>query len=192
MAIKSNDLKAAVNNKYNQTTEAISKQEAVITTTKNENRGRRRIYKTDDAVKNVNGYIYLVDYLYLCKLSYTLEKTQTNLINVLLEDLYKYFETSGKSIDDMKMLTGKDQILHDRNPDECIKVNLRLFKDVHAKYVTYRKKDDVTIADFFAAVMDYHIYNNKDLQPQLKEDPYLEKANLKIVSMNGKARFRNA
>lgn len=187
---KNNGLAAAVNNKYNQTTEAVSKQKAVMTTTKNENRGRRRIYKTDDAVKNINGYIYLVDYLYLCKLSYTLEKTQTNLINVLLEDLYKYFETSGKSFDSMKMLTGEDKILHDRNPDECIKVNLRLFKDVHAKYIEYREKYNLTIADFFAAVMDYHIYNNKDLQTQLKEDPYLEKANLKIVSMNGKARFR--
>lgn len=187
-----NKLAAAIKSRNNQIKEAVSQQEAVITKDKNENRGRRRIYKTDDAVKNINGYIYLVDYLYLCKLSYTLEKTQTNLINVLVEDLCKYFGIPGKSIDTMKMLTGKDNILHDRNPDECIKVNLRLFKDVHAKYVKYRKKEDVTIADFFAAVMDYHIHNNKDLQPQLKEDPYLEKANLKIVSMKGNARFRKA
>lgn len=187
-----NRLEAAVKNNHNRIKEAVSQQEAVMTTTKNENRGRRRIYKTNDAVKNINGYIYLVDYKYLCNLSYTLEKTQTNLINVLVEDLCKYFEIPGNSIDTMKMLTGKDKILYGRNQDECIKVNLRLFKDIHAKYVTYRKKDDVTIADFFAAVMDYHIHNNKDLQPQLKEDPYLEKANLKIVSMNGKARFRNA
>lgn len=185
-------LEAAVKINHNRIKEAVSQQEAVITKDKNENRGRRRIYKTNDAVKNINGYIYLVDYIYLCKLSYTLEKTQTNLINVLVEDLCKYFGIPGNSIDTMKMLTGKDNILHDRNPDECIKVNLRLFKDVHAKYVKYRKKEDVTIADFFAAVMDYHIYNNKDLQPQLKEDPYLEKANLKIVSMKGNARFRKA
>ena len=183
-------LEAAVKNNHNRIKEAVSQQEAVITKDKNENRGRRRIYKTDDAVKNINGYIYLVDYLYLCKLSYTLEKTQTNLINVLVEDIYKYFETPGKSIDTMKMLTGEDQILHDRNPDECIKVNLRLFKDVHAKYVTYREKYNLTIADFFAAVMDYHKKHNKDLQ--LKEDPYLENANLKIVSMKGSPRFRKA
>ena len=187
-------LEAAVKNNHNRIKEVVSQQEAVITKDKNENRGRRRIYKTDDAVKNVNGYIYLVDYKYLCKLSYTLEKTQTNLINILLEDLYKYFETPGKSYDTMKM-TG-DNILQDRNPDACIKVNLRLFKDVHAKYVKYRKKEDITIADFFAAVMDYHIYNNPGLE--LKEDTYLENAiksgKLKIVSMNGKgkARFRNA
>lgn len=187
-----NKLEAAVKNNHNRIKEAVSQQEAVITKDKNENRGRRRIYKTNDAVKNINGYIYLVDYKYLCNLAYTLEKTQTNLINVLLEDLYKYFETPGKSFNTMKMLTGEDKILHDRNQDECIKVNLRLFKDIHAKYIEYREKYSLTIADFFAAVMDYHIYNNKDLQTQLKEDPYLEKANLKIVSMNGKARFRNA
>lgn len=187
-----NRLEAAVKNNHNRIKEAVSQQEAVMTTNKNENRGRRRIYKTDDAVKNINGYIYLFDYKYLCKLSYTLEKTQTNLINVLVEDLYKYLKTPGNSINNMKMLTGKDQILHDRNQDECIKVNLRLFKDVHAKYVAYREKYNLTIADFFAAVMDYHIYNNKDLQPKLKEDPYLENANLKIVSMKGSPRFRKA
>lgn len=186
-----NKLEAAVKNNHNRIKEAVSQQEAVITKDKNENRGRRRIYKTNDAVKNINGYIYLVDYIYLCKLSYTLEKTQTNLINVLVEDLCKYFGIPGKSIDTMKM-TG-DNILQDRNQDECIKVNLRLFKDVHAKYVKYRKKEDITIADFFAAVMDYHIKNNPDLQPKkLKEDPYLEKANLKIISMKGSPRFRKA
>lgn len=185
-----NRLEAAVKNNHNRIKEAVSQQEAVITKDKNENRGRRRIYKTNDAVKNINGYIYLVDYLYLCNLSYTLEKTQTNLINVLVEDLCKYFGIPGKSIDTMKILTGEDKILHDRNQDECIKVNLRLFKDVHAKYVKYRKKEDITIADFFAAVMDYHRKYNEDLQ--LKEDPYLEKANLKIVSMKGSPRFRKA
>ena len=186
-------LEAAVKINHNRIKEAVSQQEAVMTKDKNENRGRRRIYKTNDAVKNINGYIYLVDYKYLCNLAYTLEKTQTNLINVLVEDLCKYFGIPGKSIDTMKMLTGEDKILHDRNQDECIKVNLRLFKDVHAKYVKYRKKEDITIADFFAAVMDYHIKNNPDLQPKkLKEDPYLEKANLKIISMKGSPRFRKA
>ena len=91
-------LEAAVKINHNRIKEAVSQQEAVITKDKNENRGRRRIYKTNDAVKNINGYIYLVDYLYLCKLSYTLEKTQTNLINTLLEDFYKYLETPGKSM----------------------------------------------------------------------------------------------
>lgn len=188
-----NKLAAELENRNNQIKEAVSQQEAVITKDKNENRGRRRIYKTNDAVKNINGYIYLVDYKYLCNLAYTLEKTQTNLINVLVEDLCKYFEIPGKSIDTMKMLTGEDKILYDRYPDECIKVNLRLFKDVHAKYVKYRKKEGITIADFFAAVMDYHIKNNPDLQPKkLNEDPYLENANLKIVSMKGSPRFRKA
>ena len=69
-----NRLAAELENRNNQIKEAVSQQEAVITKDKNENRGRRRIYKTNDAVKNVNGYIYLVDYKYLCKLSYTLEK----------------------------------------------------------------------------------------------------------------------
>ena len=181
-------LEAAVKNRHNQIKEAVSQQEAVITKNKNENRGRRRIYKTNDAVKNVNGYIYLVDYLYLCKLSYTLEKTQTNLINTLLEDLYSYLEMPGKSIHSMGIQ--EDQIKQDRESESCVKVNLRLFKNVHAKYVAYREKYSLTIADFFAAVMDYHIKNNPDLE--LKENPYLEKANLKIVSMNGKARFRKA
>ena len=183
-----NRLEAAVKNNHNRIKEAVSQQEAVMTTNKNENRGRRRIYKTNDAVKNINGYIYLVDYLYLCKLSYTLEKTQTNLINTLLEDFYKYLETPGKSIDTMGVQ--EDQIKYDRESESCVKVNLRLFKDVHAKYVEYREKYNLTIADFFASVMDYHIKNNPGLE--LKEDPYLEKANLKIVSMKGSPRFRKA
>ena len=54
-----NRLEAAVKNNHNRIKEAVSQQEAVITTNKNENRGRRRIYKTDDAVKNINGYIYI-------------------------------------------------------------------------------------------------------------------------------------
>lgn len=181
-------LEAAVKINHNRIKEAVSQQEAVITKDKNENRGRRRIYKTNDAVKNINGYIYLVDYLYLCKLSYTLEKTQTNLINTLLEDFYEYLETPGKSI--YSMGVQEDQIKYDRESESCVKVNLRLFKDVHAKYVTYREKYNLTIADFFASVMDYHIKNNPGLE--LKEDPYLEKANLKIVSMKGNARFRKA
>ena len=189
---KGSILEEAVNNKYNTMNKAISEQEAVMTKNKSENRGRRRIYKTNDAVKNINGYIYLVDYEYLCKLSYTLEKTQTNLINSLLEDLYKYLETPGKSFDTMGVQ--EDQILQGRETDSCVKVNLRLFKDVHAKYVEYRKESHCTIADFFAAVMDYHRKYNEDLQ--LKEDPYLENAiksgQLKIVSMKGNARFRKA
>lgn len=187
-----NRLEAAVKNRYNQIEETVSQQEAVMTTNKNENRGRRRIYKTDDAVKNINGYIYLVDYKYLCNLAYTLEKTQTNLINILLEDLYSYFKIPGKSI--YSMGVQEDQILHDRESESCVKVNLRLFKDVHAKYVEYRKENDCTIAKFFAAVMDYHRKYNEDLQ--LKEDPYLENAiksgKLKIVSMKGSPRFRKA
>lgn len=183
-----NKLAAELENRNNQIKEAVSQQEAVMTTNKNENRGRRRIYKTNDAVKNINGYIYLVDYKYLCNLAYTLEKTQTNLINILLEDLYSYFKIPGKSI--YSMGVQEDQILHDRESESCVKVNLRLFKDVHAKYVEYRKENGCTIAKFFAAVMDYHRKYNEDLQ--LKEDPYLEKANLKIVSMKGNARFRKA
>lgn len=189
---KGSILEEAVNNKYNTMNKAISEQEAVMTKNKSENRGRRRIYKTNDAVKNINGYIYLVDYEYLCKLSYTLEKTQTNLINSLLEDLYKYLETPGKSFDTMGVQ--EDQILQGRETNSCVKVNLRLFKDVHAKYVEYRKESHCTIADFFAAVMDLHAKNNPGLK--LKKDIYLENAiksgQLKIVSMKGNARFRKA
>lgn len=166
----------------------ISKQEAVITAEekKNSNKGRRRKYTSKDEIKNVNGYMYEVDYIFLCKLTYTLGKTQLFTVKELIEGLNNYISLTKKDIKDMEFM---GSMIMGRDPSRCVKVNIKMEKKTHDLYTKLRKGNNLTIAGFFAAVFDYYQFKYPKLK--LKDDPYLDQLDLKIVAMKGKARFRS-
>lgn len=166
----------------------ISKQEAVITKEekKNSNKGRRRKYASKDEIKNVNGYMYEVDYIFLCNLTYTLGKTQLFTVKELIEDLNNYLSSEKEDIKAMEFMGNK---IMGRDHSRCVKVNIKMEKKTHDLYTKLRKGNNLTIAGFFAAVFDNYRSNNPNLE--LKKDPYLDQLDLKIVAMKGKARFRS-
>lgn len=178
------DLFNTLSQKVKQVKKDTVQPKPIITKDINENKGRPAKYLNGDDVKNVNGFVFLEDYVYFCDLAYTLQITHTVLINRLLDNLYNYLDTENVTIDFLFM----KGIAPEKSISECVKKNFRFFRDQHLRYQEIRKTDRRTVAEFFECAVELYRHQNPDLK--VFRDPVFRPEELKVVSMKGKVRFK--